>query len=82
MLEVARAEWMAIISECIDRGVLASLPPPMFSNGVNVVVVSCLWSFKSRLSLFFLFNSARAAPSREQDERRPVLRAPPANPAR
>jgi hypothetical protein len=34
-----RAEWMAIISECIERGVFARLPPPIPSKGVKVDVV-------------------------------------------
>jgi len=35
--EAASAEWMAIISECMDRGVLAWWPPPeLLSKGVKV----------------------------------------------
>lgn len=45
MLEAASAEWMAIISECMDSGVLTRCPPPapaamleMDSKGVKVEV--------------------------------------------
>ena len=38
VLEAERAEWIAIISLCIDNGVLASFPPPpILSKGVKVL---------------------------------------------
>lgn len=83
MLEAERAEWIAIISECIESGTLACLPPPfMFSNGVNVLAVSSSGTFNSRFNLCFFFRSATAGASTERAERRPVFKAPPLKPER
>jgi hypothetical protein len=79
--EVESAEWMAIISECMERGVFAWSPPPLpsFSKAA---------SFSFGLSLFALrcfslaFMSARAGPLRALLATRPCFRAPPSNPGR
>lgn len=82
MLEAESAEWIAIISECMESGVFANLPPPIASKGVNVVVAASLRSFECRFSLCFFFSSARAVVSKDRTGRRPVFKAPPLKPAR
>jgi hypothetical protein len=69
-----KAARIAIISECIERGVVASLPSPEF----------CLELFALDLSFGFSFLTWRLAPMTKADEVDvlPVDKAPPLKPVR
>ncbi len=95
MLEAESAEWMAIISECMESGVLTRWPPPLpeyeASKGLKVGEPSSeetkvLFRSVSRFNLYFdfifPFSSHSACPSNPALLRRPLLRAPPEKPLR
>lgn len=65
VVEAQSAEWIAIISECMESGALGRLPPPIASNGVNVTTHCWTAVFESCISLFFSFSLPRAALSSE-----------------
>ena len=81
--EAERAERMAIISECIDRGALAWYPPPVPSKGMNGFARSDALGFPLSFCFFnFSFSSLTAVPSKAPLAIRPFLRAPPLKPGR
>ena len=85
--EAARAEWMAIISECMESGMLDLCPPPVLvpSNRTNVLLGpgSCCLGLGFDFCFFnFSLNSAIAGPSGVAFAMRPCFSAPPLKPGR
>ena len=80
-----RADWMAIISECMDSGVLLLWPWPWDSSGDDVpesCEILCDLGLCFEFDLRRCLSSAMAGPSREEAATLPVFRAPPSKPGR
>lgn len=81
--ERERAERMAIISECMDSGVLKLWPWPWDSKDVpESGEIDDDLGLRFEFDLTRCFSSAMAGPSRADAATLPVFKAPPSNPGR